>query len=89
MVRDWIIFLGVGPEEARKAYYLKDYAQEFIAIAVGGAHFTKQIPIELLQEIIHKSPYSCVLLGGPDDIPKAKLLAKGNKKFWIYAANSL
>ncbi|MBN2745246.1 MAG: glycosyltransferase family 9 protein [Bacteroidales bacterium] len=39
---------------------------------IGGAHFTKQIPIGLLVEMAKKSPFPVVLLGGKDDVEKAK-----------------
>jgi ADP-heptose:LPS heptosyltransferase len=46
------------------------------ALVIGGAHFTKQIPKEILVQIAQSSQLPLVLLGGVDDIEKANLMEK-------------
>lgn len=48
---------------------------KIIAVAVGATHFTKQIPKEKLIEIIKNIDAKFVLLGGKEDINKAKAIA--------------
>lgn len=40
---------------------------EFITMAIGGQHATKRMPINKLSEIIDKTRYKVVLLGGKED----------------------
>ena len=45
--------------------------QRFVAVAVGAAHATKQIPVEKLKTILEMVPVPVVLLGGPGDRERA------------------
>ena len=66
--------LNQMPDNFRDGYH---------ALVVGGAHFTKQIPLEKLQELVAGSTKPLVLLGGPDDRTKAgKLQEKNPGKVW-------
>ncbi len=47
---------------------------QFHAFVVGGAHYTKQIPLEVLAPLAQQSTLPIVLLGGPGDTTKAKML---------------
>ena len=52
----------------------------FDVIVIGGTYFTKQIPVNKIVELINKSDTPFVLLGGKEDIAKAKeIIAKLNK----------
>lgn len=42
------------------------------ALVIGGTHFTKQIPLEMLIEIGKRSSLPMVILGGPNDLEKAQ-----------------
>lgn len=44
----------------------------FIALVIGAAHYTKQIPVELCHNVIRESSSQIVLLGGKDEINKSK-----------------
>ena len=46
--------------------------QKYICIALGAAHHTKQIPTEILVPLIDIIPYPVILIGGPNDSPKAR-----------------
>jgi ADP-heptose:LPS heptosyltransferase len=52
----------------------------FLAIAVGGGHFTKQIPVEKLIFLIENVSVPIVLLGGKEDIPKANEICNSTKE---------
>lgn len=54
------------PEEFRDGFY---------AVVVGGSYFTKTIPTDKLIEIIEKLDEPVILLGGPDDMQRAKIVA--------------
>ena len=55
----------------------------FHTLITGGAHFTKQIPLEILIKIAKGSQLPLVLLGGPEDTAKAKkILAAVGDKVW-------
>lgn len=55
--------------------------QKFLAIAVGAAWSTKQIPLDKQIEIINQSSWNnIVLLGGPDEIEMAKEIERGVSK---------
>lgn len=49
----------------------KFITKDFIAIVAGAKHFTKQIPSEILIDIIAKANMPVVILGGPDERSKA------------------
>lgn len=50
--------------------------EAYTAIVVGGAKWTKQIPIELCVDYINKSTEPIVLVGGPEDIEKSKKIVE-------------
>ena len=45
--------------------------ERYVAIAIGAAHATKQIPVDLLVAIIEDLPCRTLLLGGPGDVERA------------------
>ena len=47
-------------------------SESYNVFVVGGAHFTKQIPIDTFISIGEQSDEKIVLLGGPDDVSKAE-----------------
>jgi ADP-heptose:LPS heptosyltransferase len=51
----------------------------YIAVVVGAQHYTKQIPVEILQKIISSVNKQFVLLGGRQDENRAKMLSSINK----------
>ena len=60
-----------------------DFRKGYHVLVIGGAHFTKQIPMEHLVEIAAASKLPVVLLGGPEDAEKAKkILAARGEKAW-------
>jgi heptosyltransferase-2 len=48
--------------------------QGYLAMVIGGMHFTKQIPDVRIIEIIQNTKLPIVLLGGPDDTQKAQYI---------------
>ncbi len=54
------------PEEFRNGFY---------AIVVGGSYNTKVMPVEKVIEIIEKLDEPVILLGGPGDMKRAKIIA--------------
>ena len=46
--------------------------KKYYAIAVGAAHATKQLPANLIANIVAKAPYLIVLVGGPADVALAR-----------------
>ncbi|MDA8693098.1 glycosyltransferase family 9 protein [Saprospiraceae bacterium] len=61
-------------DESKERVNNLNLPEQYITISVGAAFETKQIPIPLMQEIIEKIDLPVVLLGGRDDITKAKVL---------------
>ncbi|MBR6438579.1 MAG: glycosyltransferase family 9 protein [Bacteroidales bacterium] len=55
------------PEEFRNGFY---------AVVVGGSYNTKVMPIEKTAEIIEKLDEPVILLGGPGDMQRAKVIAE-------------
>lgn len=49
---------------------------QYLAVAVGAAHFTKRIPLEKLKEIAQKSPLPIVALGGKEDVVIGQTLSE-------------
>jgi len=49
----------------------------YTVFSVGGAHETKQIPKELMLDIAKQISGKIILLGGPDDVQKAKEICSG------------
>jgi ADP-heptose:LPS heptosyltransferase len=56
----------INPEEIHRSL-----AKGYVAIAIGGQWFTKQMPAEKLVSIIGKIKFPVVLLGGKGDVQKA------------------
>ena len=58
-------------------YFLKseksgiEVEQDYMVIAIGAAYATKQIPINLIVEVIDQTDIHCVLLGGKEDVERA------------------
>lgn len=50
----------------------KHFQNGYHTLVVGGTHFTKQIPLDMLVEIAKGSSLPMVILGGPNDIEKAQ-----------------
>lgn len=71
-------------EKGQVEFYIPDDAKvkvedlalpdKYITLSVGAAFFTKQIPLDLLENVIGGIDIPIVLLGGKEDIAKAKLL---------------
>ena len=55
------------PEEFRNGFY---------AIVVGGSYTTKVMPVEQIVDVIEKLDEPVILLGGPGDMQRAKLIAE-------------
>lgn len=60
-----------------------EFQNGYTAIAVGGAHFTKQIPTEKIALLVQKSASPVILLGGKEDRKKATQIEEkfGKKVF--------
>ncbi len=58
----------------------------YIAIAIGAAHFTKQIPISKILELIHKINLPIVLLGDKNDVAKAYTIVEQSKDKIVISA---
>ena len=65
----------VNINELLPSYFLNGYN----ALVVGGSYFTKQIPINKLNEICLKSSLPLVLLGGKEDFKSAESVFNTNK----------
>jgi ADP-heptose:LPS heptosyltransferase len=59
-------------------YILQDsqFQNGFVAFVLGATYFTKQIPHQLVVDIINRSNLPFVLLGGVDDVEKSKAIEK-------------
>lgn len=57
----------------------ESFKNGFIAMAIGGKHFTKQIPESLAINLIQRLPLPVMLLGGPEDAAKAENIVKQTK----------
>jgi len=49
---------------------------DFVGLTVGGGHATKTLPLNRMIELINKTDLKVVLLGGDEDIEKAKQIEK-------------
>jgi ADP-heptose:LPS heptosyltransferase len=52
----------------------------YIVVVVGGGHNTKQIPPDKINAMIDRLTCNIVLLGGPEDVQKAKQIEHSDKK---------
>ncbi|MCK9480523.1 MAG: glycosyltransferase family 9 protein [Bacteroidia bacterium] len=59
-------------------------AQPYHAVAIGGSYFTKRMPVEKLAQLLFKSTYPLILLGGKEDSAQGELLTTllQNKKVY-------
>jgi len=57
----------------------------YIALVLGAAHYTKQLPQHLLQEVIALSTTKIVLLGGEAELEKSKQLENSDNVLKNYA----
>jgi ADP-heptose:LPS heptosyltransferase len=55
---------------------LPEISTPYLIIVVGGGHFTKQIPVNKIVEIIEGLNYPVVLIGGMEDSQKAREIQK-------------
>jgi len=86
---DTIAFLGIKYDGKGLDYFLNDNdeevfnsitiskAEDYNVFVIGGAHFTKQIPENILISAGKNSKGKVVLLGGNDDVAKAKAIEEG------------
>lgn len=54
---------------------------KIVSVVIGGGHYTKQIPLEILNILIRNIQGSVILLGGKEDISKAGNLTTGQNIF--------
>jgi ADP-heptose:LPS heptosyltransferase len=54
-------------------------SQPYLAIAIGGQHFTKRLPLEKWEEILNNCPFPVVVLGAKEDNDLAEQLCKTTK----------
>src|SRR5690606_15035494 len=47
----------------------------YVACVIGGSYFTKKYPVEKWKEFCKMSRYPVMLIGGPDDMEEAGLIA--------------
>ncbi len=85
---DAVKTLGVVNDGAGLNYYIPEQdridviatfnlpANEFHALVVGGSYYTKQIPLNKLQEICKLSDKSIIVLGGKEDVAIGSQLEK-------------
>lgn len=77
---DGIKELGVVNDGAGLDFFIGKLNNEFffdetyIALVIGAAHHTKQIPVTICKQIIKLSPLKIVLLGGQAELEKSKHL---------------
>lgn len=50
----------------------------YVAIAIGGAHNTKKLPVEKLQKLVAQIKYPIILLGGKEDFLNAEKIAESD-----------
>jgi len=71
----------IPPEEITEfSVSIPELPKSYIVIVVGGGHYTKQIPIGIIQQIIDSLNCSIMLLGGSEDVVKANQLKISGKK---------
>ena len=82
--------LGVKNDGLGLDFYIDDsvsteYIDEaYVALVIGAAHYTKQIPTNLCKELIKLSTTKIVLLGGEAEIEKSKQLENCNNELVNY-----
>lgn len=53
--------------------------QKFVAVAIGGQHFTKKMPAELLQKIVSEIHAKVILLGGKEDFDNGEIIKNNSE----------
>lgn len=53
---------------------------KYIAIAIGGNHYTKKMPVEKIISICRKVDFPIILMGGKEDKPEAENILSSSKK---------
>lgn len=74
---------GVVNDDKGMDYFVSKNAQKevkrnpgsYVCMALGTAHFTKNMPLELMKSIINLTPLPIVLLGGPSEKDVGELLS--------------
>lgn len=76
--------LGVTNDEKGLDYFIPQqdeielpFKESYIAFAVGAKHYTKEIPVDKSIDIIERLKLPIVLLGGKEDVEKAKKIEAG------------
>lgn len=65
----------IGENDEQFGWKIKEeIGKKYHVLVLGGTYFTKQIPIEILKQIADESKFPLVLLGGKEDVEKAKIL---------------
>lgn len=77
-------FISIEEKETANRI-IENYAEGYHVFVIGGAHFTKQIPSQILTQIANASMLPIVLLGGPEDFEKGELI-KSQTSQQIYNA---
>lgn len=72
-------FINPNDEVKIKETLPTDFLNGYNALVVGGSYYTKQIPINKLNEICLQSTLPVVLLGGKEDFNIAESVFKNNK----------
>lgn len=80
--------LGVVNDNQGLDYYLTEddmkaqqaivdqFHSDYDVVVAGAKHYTKQIPLDRVCELIHSTPRPCIVLGGPDDALKGIEIGK-------------
>lgn len=63
-------------EKVKKDDIPFSHSQGYVVIAIGGAHNTKKLPVEKLQELVTKIKYPIILLGGKEDFMNGEQIAE-------------
>lgn len=58
----------------------------YVACVLGGSKITKQFPVHKWIATIQECPYPVILLGGPDDVTAATVIANAFEPFKVYNA---
>lgn len=69
----------ISQQDEQKALdFRESLGEDYLAFVVGGAHFTKQIPMELFDKIIPHLKQPIVMMGGRFDKKKAEKIIEGH-----------
>jgi heptosyltransferase-2 len=74
-----------SPEaESELNTYTKNIVTPYICLAIGGQHFTKKMPTEMLALLCSSIHYPIVLLGGKEDSSSGEIISQKNENKQIY-----